>query len=137
MTIHKRRTFVIDDCSYDTIGRIGDPCVYCGQESTGHDHIPPLVHVNSLDEKARNMLNLRKYPACIECNSILGKTLLASVPERRKYVLGKLRSKYASCLRMPTWDEEELDELGRNLQDDVRAKSSFGNHLRQRLAYYK
>jgi len=137
MTIQKRRNFVIDDCSYDIMGREGDPCIYCGQESIGHDHIPPLVYVHSLDEEARNKLNLRKYPSCSECNSILSSSIIFSIVERRKYVLDKLRSKYASCLRMPSWDEEELQELGRNLQDDVRSKAKFNNHIRKRLAYYR
>lgn len=137
MTIQKRANFKIDDCSYDIMGRAGDPCIYCGQESTGHDHVPPLVYVHALDEEAKNHLNLRKYPSCFECNSILGSKIILTLKDRRKYVYEKLKLKYASCLRMPTWSEEEMQELGRNLQDDVRSRATFGNVLRKRLAYYR
>jgi hypothetical protein len=137
MAVHRRKTFLIDDCSYDIMGREGDPCIYCGQEASGHDHVPPLAYVFKLDEESKNHLNLRKYPACQECNVILGDILLKDIRSRRAYVHEKLRSKYASCLRMPAWDEEELQELGRCLQDDIRSKSSFATHLRKRLAYYR
>lgn len=137
MALHRRKTFMMDDCAYDIMGREGDPCVYCGQESSGHDHVPPLAYISKLDEDSKNHLNLRKFPACQECNSILSDILLKDIPSRRSYVHEKLRRKYASCLRMPAWQDDELEELGRNLQDDIRSRSAFASHLRERLSFHR
>lgn len=133
---HKSR-FVRLDFLYDNIGQLGDPCVYCGQESSEWDHVPSMSYVDSLSTEDRNHAHLRKLPACHECNPWLNSLKLHTLRERRSYVKRKLRSKYRTWIEMPEWSETELLELS---TDDARryigAHSRFAQAVRARLAYY-
>lgn len=127
------------DHRYEKQGHIGAPCTYCGLESSEWDHVPPLHYVSRIADHDIDNLDevLRKLPSCRECNSILGGTLLTTIPERRGYLKEKLRRKYRSHAAMPEWSEEELEELS---TDDarryMRQHDQFAHVLKQRLGYY-
>jgi hypothetical protein len=125
------------DAAYEPVGRIGDPCVYCGVASSGYDHVPPLHFVSRLDDRDRWAFDLRKLPACPECNSLLGGCLKTTIRERRAIIKAKLRSRYRCVLGMPAWDEDELDELGPSLRGNVRNHAKFSTYIKKRLGYGK
>jgi len=59
-------------------------------------------------------------PACNECNHIAGAKLFKSFGAKRKHIQKELRRKYAKLLAAPAWTENELNALGRELQERVR-----------------
>jgi hypothetical protein len=125
---HQRMTV---DCHYRVIGRIGDdPCVYCGADASGYDHIPPLSTVFTMTELEIAYEDLRKYPCCAECNAFLGDSPLISLRDRRQLVRSRLQKKYAHYLRMPSWYESELAELSQELADDVRRHGRFADWIK-------
>lgn len=123
------------DCRYREIGEIGDPCLYCGVPSDTWDHVPALIAAEHMKDLEIDIGDLRKFPACNQCNSFLGSVRIDSVPERRSIVLKVLRRKYAKHLAMPDWSEEELAELSDEFADDVRRHSRFASFIRQRTAW--
>jgi hypothetical protein len=130
-----RNSEKVFDASYMEKGRIGDPCVYCGQPSDTYDHVPPLHYVERMRQTDVDKSNLRKYPACRECNSIIGGQIINTLEERRKHVRAHLKKKYASYLRMPYWDEEELAELSKELADHIRRSDRFSKFIKARVAF--
>lgn len=123
------------DCRYREMGRVGDACVYCGVESSSWDHVPPLSVVEKLIDVDIDRSDLRKVPACHECNSILGARHINTIAERRKYILQKLSRKYAKHLRMPQWDDEELSEVSERLAEDIQRNSHFAWYIKQRTSW--
>lgn len=126
------------ECMYERRGRIGDPCTYCGVESDTFDHIPPISMIDMEASAGVDVAkyNMRKVPACLECNLALGDLRLMSVSERRAHVKQKLRKKYAKFLRMPRGDEDEFDDVSERFADDVRRASIFAEWVKQRLSFY-
>lgn len=134
------RRYKLDEAVYDSLysheGELGDPCVYCGVESCGWDHVPPLHYVGRLSDEDRKRSRPRKLPSCEECNKVLGGVVLTSLHDRRAWVKRQLRRRYAHQLRIPEWREDELAELTGRTREDVQTYSAFAQHLMQRLNYY-
>ena len=137
MAIVIRKFFVADDCAYNRVGMLGDPCTYCGVEAFTWDHVPPLSQYSLLDEELREESNPRMFPCCQECNSFLGARLLLTVKARRKFIKEKLQKKYRKFLSMPKWDEDELEELSERLADDIRRASIFAEYIKGRLTFHR
>jgi hypothetical protein len=55
--------------------------------------------------------------------------------ERREFVRGWLKRRYAKYLRIPNWTQENLAELSENLQGMVRRGITIRDLTRQRLAW--
>jgi hypothetical protein len=125
------------DSHYKEKGHYSEPCIYCGQQATGYDHVPPLAYVAALADTDALDVPLHKYPACPECNSFLGSTLILTLKARRAYVRGKIEGKYRSFLQMPRWDEEELNELDPDFAEHIRRASKFAEHIKKRLSFYR
>jgi hypothetical protein len=121
------------DVLYDRMGSLDDPCVYCGQPSTGYDHVPPLHYAERVQD---DITVFRKYPACRECNSALTGQLFLTLKARRKAVKDYIRKKYRSFLSMPAWSEEELAELDSRFAEEVRRASRFAEHIKRRVSFY-
>lgn len=132
-----RKNFTAEDYSYRRMGRVGDPCVYCGQCSNSLDHIPPLSAYSRMDMQDKDHCNPVTVPACVECNSILNAHPALTITERRSIVKNKLRKKYRKFLKMPRWDESELSEMDERMADDIRRASYFAEHIKQRLGFYR
>lgn len=131
----KNRAKVFDHL-YMEQGRMGDPCTYCGQPSDTYDHVPPLHLVERMSEREKINNILKKFPACRECNSCLGGLILNTLKERRRRVKQYLRKKYYKFLKMPKWDEDELQELEPKMAEDIRRASRFAEFIKQRVGFY-
>lgn len=128
----------IYDASYMNRGIPGDPCAYCGQVSDTMDHIPPLSMVASMSATGQECQGpFIKVPACRECNTYLTTLIILTVKGRRKYIKDRLRKKYQHFLRIPNWDEEELEEMSPKFADEIRASVKFANAVRMRLAWMR
>jgi NMD protein affecting ribosome stability and mRNA decay len=90
------------------------PCVYCGVPAEAIDHIPPKAYRQFIANQGLG----KRYPTievetCHECNSLLGVRKLWTVPDRKRFIKGALRHRYAKYLRIPDWDPEELRKIQR------------------------
>jgi hypothetical protein len=138
MTTHDqvRKLRLTLDPRYQEIGVCGvDPCVYCGVISSEYDHVPPLVVVEQLSTCSIDLADLRKYPACHECNGMLGASLLGGLRERRTLVRERLANKYAHFLWMPAWSEDELSELEPRFADDVLRHAMFAAWVKAGMSW--
>lgn len=131
------RRLAVFDCHYERQGELGDPCVYCGVESSGWDHVPPLHYAARLSQEDRAEARLRKVPSCHECNTLLGGAVLTTLAARRSLVRERLQRKYAHLLSIPEWSDDELAQLTGRTREDVRAHLVFARHLKQRLGSYR
>lgn len=54
---------------------------------------------------------------------------------RRKaaYLLGAYEARYKKLLKMPAWDEEELEEMGKEIAATIRRDMRCQAEVRQRL----
>ena len=93
------------------------PCTYCGLPASTTDHVPPITarpRIAALG-LARRYPNV-EVPACHECNCALLGTRGWSVRERKAIIKERLQHRYAKHLRIPPWTDNELAQLGPNLQ---------------------
>lgn len=120
------------DCLYDRLGSLADPCVYCGAPASTFDHVPPLHYVARNPDCDERLL---KHPSCAECNSALNGAILLTLKERREYIRQYLRRKYSSYLKMPLWDEDELEELSDTFAEEIKRASKFAEYVKQRVGY--
>lgn len=134
----RRAALSIYDPVYDKKGDYGDPCTYCGQVSDTLDHVPPL---NMVYIKAEVGLECEgpfvKVPACSECNMLLGKVHKVSIKERRAHIKDAIKKKYKRFLKIPNWDEDELEDVDPAFARDIRASVHFANHVRARLRWMR
>ena len=83
------------------------------------------------------LANLRKVPACRECNSTLSGARILTIKERREAIKEKIRKKYRKFLSMPQWDDEELEEVSPEMRKYIMASLAIANHTRARLRWMK
>lgn len=99
-------------------------CAYCGEPASHVEHVVPwAVHAAwpTMD------LPCQLVPACAECNYIAKAHNFDSPIEKRRFIQERLRRRYASVLRMPDWNDEELSEL----RPRLRAKVEVGLRLKE------
>lgn len=99
-------------------------CYYCDHPRQSLDHVPPLKYACDidLDKFHENGHDLFLVPACNECNRILGSKPLFTIAERVMYLYEKYA---ANADKIQTlWDEEEIEELGRNVRLIVKARDN-------------
>lgn len=107
-----------------------DCCSYCGGPRECLDHVPPLCVTDVLDrEKAvKDGIKFLLFPCCLQCNSWLGSRKLGTYAERLSYLYGKVSAYIDKQSNL--WEESEIQELGRNLQQAVRLKQKqLQNHI--------
>lgn len=117
-TSNTRRVFCSDRCKM-RYHRIALTCWYCGERAETIEHIFPQKHGNGSGDTVK---------ACRECNSALGAFAPTSVEERCIHLAQRLRKRYQLDKPIPEWSDDEIAELGHNLQSAVRGKI----HERQR-----
>ena len=115
-------------------------CYYCGAFATSVDHVVPQHLLKRAASAELNLarvmrINLWEVPSCRECNSLIGGAVFRDLPARVKYLKGRLRKRYAKILRMPRWTEEELRELGPELQRYVRMCTLARQAIQERVSW--
>ena len=125
---------VIDYLSYLT------PCYYCGQMATTVDHITPKTIQSRLSPEIENPVSAttETVRACRECNSTLGGRVYGgkgTLHDRKMAVRVHIRKKYAKYLRIPTWTEGEINDLGPELQKFVRHGLAMKHLTEMRLRW--
>ena len=121
---------------------IGMPCHYCGMPATSEDHVVPRAIIKTYESIADPELlaSLKRHrtlvvPACGECNSVAGATIQKTLEDRKRFIKAKLRKRHRKVLNMPDWSDEEIAELGPELQQHIRANQELKNVIKRRLAW--
>ncbi len=99
-------------------------CIYCNNDfATDLDHTIPYSFY-SLDYKGGRKKASHNDPvpmvdSCKECNILLSNKLIPEINDRKKYLLNKYKSRYKKLLSTPYWDEDELEELDKDLRNKL------------------
>jgi hypothetical protein len=78
---------------------------------------------------------LRKYPSCIECNSLLGALNLSTLDERRKFLRKRYEKRYSKWLRVPSWGNEDFNEISEHLAEDIKKSIRYSEFVKERIAW--
>lgn len=99
-------------------------CYYCNDPRETLDHVPPLKYAcdMDIDKFVTDGGVLLLVPSCKECNSFLSSKPLFTIPERVVYLYEKY-TKNADKVQA-LWDDEEISELGHNMQLIVQARDN-------------
>lgn len=98
-----------------------ETCYYCGMSANAYDHVIPRSVLRMLDETDIEIPKnrIKRVPCCHECNCLLGASYQETIAERKKYLKLRLKNKYRALLKIPQWSEEEINELGYTLRQDL------------------
>lgn len=115
-------------------------CTYCGIVCDTMDHVVPqhlLRRAGELGLDLSVVFRMQRWevPSCRECNSAIGGKVFPNLAERRAFAHAHIRRKYASFLRIPAWDEEELSEMGPRAQGEIQWAIEIRDWVRGRLAW--
>jgi hypothetical protein len=99
-------------------------CYYCNDIATTVEHIVP---------KCIRMCG-PTIPACMECNSLIG-SYVGSLDEKSMYLKRQLNRKYAGVLKMPTWNEEALNEESIMSKEDIMRAVRLKENIIRRLLW--
>lgn len=113
-------------------------CTYCGEPAESLDHVVPVsfTHANRPKGKQGEFNNgFERVPACRDCNGTLRNLMINSVEALAAYLAGRLESRFRKVLKMPRWDEDDLEELGHALRSSVEATVREQERVRRRIAH--
>lgn len=127
-TTAERRVFCSDKCKTGYYREHKLTCFYCGEVGTSKDHLYPQVWGEGAGDTV---------PACAECNSMLSCHFATSVEERFINLYRGYVKKYQVFSRIPEWEDEELEGLGRSLRDRVESSLQKRDRIQRRLLYLK
>lgn len=111
-------------------------CVYCGDPATVKDHCPPISRVDDYKSLGLKRESYFLVSSCEHCNGILSDSLQESIFKRIEEAKDLLEKKFKKSLSVPEWDEDEIQELGKNLRSKVRAQLRKASKARRRIDYY-
>lgn len=115
-----------------------EPCTYCGVPAESVDHVPPRAYRLAIlaDSALRGRYPFIETPSCCECNSLLGARPLWTIKDRKRFLKGAIRKRYAKYLRIPDWEQGELRELGSGwLRNYVETGLLIREITKQRLSW--
>lgn len=124
--IHELWQFLEDNTLQ--IERFPDACIYCGDWGTCWDHLIPRNFTGEIYRSA-----VPTVLSCQRCNAVLSDTYLMNIAERAALVAKSERRKNKKSLESKKWSDEEIESLGRGLQDSVKQHHSKRTHLLGRL----
>jgi len=112
-------------------------CSYCGFHASTRDHCPSLSNVISVGTEYLQRHNIPMYlvPACAECNGLLGNKVLWLFVERKDFIAKRLRKRYGKLLRLPAWETDEIEALGRGLKAMVATTQDMRMIAVRRVAF--
>lgn len=108
-------------------------CHYCGAPASTKDHIVPISYNYNNRPRNHRSKGGKTVNCCHECNSLLGAKALFSVEERANEIAECLERRYKKELKAPVWPEEDLFNLGPNLQKQVKAKQFLRMEILERV----
>ncbi len=108
-------------------------CAYCGVQADTIDHVPPIEIAYCYGPS--NFTSFEYWPACKQCNCVLGAKDLRTLAARKKEIARYLRRKYWKLLKMPYWTDEEIDDLGYNLRSGLNEAQIVKRFIEQRIRY--
>lgn len=115
------------------------PCYYCGQIATSIDHVIPHSIRQRLSEGIENPITALTItvPSCRECNSTLGARVYGNgtLKDRKEACKVHIRKKYKNFLKIPIWTENEIKELGPELEMYVRHGLILKQFVESRLRW--
>ena len=129
------KRYCSDKCRFEAYHITVTPCYYCGCPATTIDHIPPQSVRPDLISLGITKWDFIEVEACHECNCALGARALWTLPKRKEFMKDWIRRRYAKYLAMPEWSENELKELGYNLESSVTSGQIIARLTRQRLKW--
>ena len=115
-------------------------CYYCGStDDLTLDHTVPVSFYSPRPTR-KGMKSKYTDPVpvvdcCTECNSTLHNKLVIDVRDRADLIQKRYVKKYKKVLSLPRWDEEDIDELGKNLRSVVVRDQILQTNLKERLDY--
>jgi len=124
------------ECLYVSYGSVYDNCTYCGLPATSMDHVPPITRCSDFNKKALDYNNFFKVPSCTQCNSALNDRVLYSIRERLDFIKKYLRKKYKNLLHLPTWEEEDYEDMDLTFAKIIKHKDNQVDILYMRLDHY-
>lgn len=107
-------------------------CVYCGQPADTRDHIIPTALTGV--ERRNSVLTV---PACRQCNSAIGSTIVFSIDGRRTVAQAYIRRKYGKALKRPDYTPSEIQEFEGSLRLSVIASQEEKVWVQSRLEWPK
>jgi len=121
--------------------KYGDLCYYCGKQATQIDHVIPQIMLRQIALSTEDITlevirsRILTVYCCGECNCLLSDTFTESLTLKKKLLKDRLRKRYIKILSIPTWYEEELDELGYALRSCVEAGLEKQAFIKRRLKW--
>lgn len=112
-------------------------CFYCGVPASTEDHVSPLAYVDTIgtDTVVRFGIKLWLVEACHECNCILGAKPLVDPLERKEFIKKGLQKRYKKILSAKDYTEEELQEFGYTLRENIKQGLDLKQQILKRVAY--
>lgn len=122
----KQRKYLIAKYNAMYTSKVGfekQDCIYCGSDAQCTDHVPPLYHLENINvhEYKDNGGELVIYPACMECNALLGRSTATDFYERLDILSHKYQRKVDG---MEAWTKHELNQMGRTLRNFIESHQS-------------
>jgi hypothetical protein len=98
------------------------------------EHYPPISRVS--DYEAMGGVVYVRFPCCASCNKLAGDYLDTTFLDRVERVKDVMRKKWRKYLMPVDWDEDEQEELGRNLRSHIGSLQDKSNRYRDRIEAY-
>lgn len=97
----------------------GESCVYCGEAKECLDHFLPISRLAQIIHLIPEGTKFPLLPSCASCNSLASDQIAYSIDEKRELIRAQIRKTFKAILALK-WTEEEISQLGFNLQTRVR-----------------
>jgi hypothetical protein len=96
-------------------------CYYCGEPATTIDHVVPVSQSREMTDQELVGWERLAVPACQRCNSSVGGSMFASLPERVAFVKDAIRVKYGTAMVAADHHKRLVAERGREEADRAMA----------------
>ena len=107
-------------------------CFYCGQKTTGRDHVLPVAFHRLARFYRKAMVTV---PCCTSCNSLAGDAVFRTVAEKQRFIKVRIRAYYRRLLDCDQWSVDEINELGPSLQTYLLGQEALRQVVLDRLAW--
>lgn len=92
----------------------GHVCYYCGNLGEDKDHVPAISYAEFFEEHERILVR-----SCHQCNMFLSNKPFHTIHARAQYLLIKYQRRFVRLLKLPIWQEEEIEMLSGTLKNHI------------------